>query len=162
MKDEEQQMEKTIEVPNQNETETFLSENDVSNDEWTRPNNLNFPWALIDLITNSKEVFQIKSNIFKHFWTPFIMAHLPCDERVFKRYLISLAQIITAFLIFWFFLGHIWLVQSFIYSDYYCNKTILVFSKIMFPIQYPVGIWLLHCCIQNNSRVLPRRNKNIP
>ncbi|CAF4402895.1 unnamed protein product, partial [Adineta steineri] len=55
MKDEEQQMEKTIEVPNQNETETFISENDVSNDEWTRPNNLNFPWALIDLITNSKE-----------------------------------------------------------------------------------------------------------
>lgn len=71
MKDQTQQMEKSIEVSDQNETETFTFEDDTSDDEWTKPNNLNFPWPLIDLVMNFKEVFHIKSNLIKHLFYSF-------------------------------------------------------------------------------------------
>lgn len=89
------------------------------------------------------------------------MTNLSCDERLFKRYLITAAHLLTAFLIFWFFLGHIWFVDDIVHHSSYYDHEIHVFTMVMVPIQYVVGIWLLYCCIWNNSRVSPHPNKNI-
>lgn len=212
--------EKAIEILDPSETETLLSEHAPSNDEWTRPNNLSFPWPLIDLFINFKEVFQTKSNLFKRllhsfylqllisfiicilcivFGVPrgpyyygyrmshivffvqgicgllcillhmcasvsslmrFLATKLPCDERLIKRSLITSAHMLTVFLIFWFFLGHIWFIGEIISKDVYYAQTMRIFTMVMVPIQYVVGAWLLYCCIWNNSRVLVRPDQS--
>ncbi len=59
-------MEKKSEASEQTEQQVRMSEDNTSDDQPTKHNELNFPWPLINTIMDSKATFQSKSKFVKH------------------------------------------------------------------------------------------------
>jgi len=81
---------------------------------------------------------------------------LSVENRLCIRIILSFAQLLTAFCILWFFIGHIWFVHALFEPCYMSTRCAAkrTFTLIMVIIQYIIGIWIIFSLIWNTRRVL--------